>query len=385
MAYELNVYSRWAVSGDELCRIVERDAALGVGDVASDFLQVTRGVSRRRSFSIDGPENLSTEDVPEGIVAVVLGARFLYSILADGSSSADVQAAIRFSRRLARATDGAVVDDQMGEVWSRSSSRRVQRPERSTRVSTIDMRWFALRENLRADVVDDFLKIARRELPEALPRRYGEYEPFQGRASEPGDDGFVKAWKAATGSLYFTGSGPCVGGHIDEGPQARFPDKFWSVSLTFLVDPILGSGWVEALRRLFVKVAEDLPAFYSSAEVTGGHIWSGRSLSGDTRTEPCIVPVRHRKGWMGLPPKPVSWAWLGQPFETYFGQLPTDRTTTTGGGMFYASTEGLAEVQDHVPLSRWLPSELFAEYAPNPYGSLPVPLIRAREIPSGLE
>jgi hypothetical protein len=316
---------------------------------------------------------------------VLLGACCLYSITVEGTAESEIPHAVRFARRLAQTLDGAVLDQQTDEVWSRSKSRRVQRPAREKRVAAIDVAWYCLREELTSNPAVLFVEAAQRTLPEALPRRFGEYEPLQGKWADAGADGFFDAWSTATSSLLTTGSLPCTDGYLNAGPGAQFADRFWSMSLTFLADPILEPGWRTALRTLFVALADGFPAFYASAELTEGYIWSGRSLWSDGNTQSRIVPVRHLEGWTGLPPRPTWWSWLGRPFAEYYASLPSDRATPTSRGVFYEAAEDPYRSGDLVSLGTWLPADLFASLAPNPQRVQPVPLQRAKVIPTDLQ
>ncbi|MDQ0896055.1 hypothetical protein [Agromyces ramosus] len=384
MSYDLAVYAARASSVEELRDLVAQGSGLQVDEATVRTLTIVRGVRRRYSFTVDGPDAVDFEDIPAEVAAAVLGVRWLYSISVEGTTESEVLHAVRFARRLAQALNGAVVDQQTDEVWSRSQSRKVQKPQRESRVSTVDVAWYCLREDLATDAAVLFVDAARRFLPEALPRRFGEYEPFQGKLVEAGLDGFTKAWADATSMLFTAGSGPCIGGHLSAGPSAQFPDRFWSISLTFHAEPIREVGWQEALRALFVTLADELPAFYASAEVTEGHIWTGRSLWSDSETEWGISPVRYRDGWTGLPPKPTWWTWLGRPFMEYHSAFPPDRVTATARGVMYEASKVPGASADLVSSSAWLPAELFSSLAPNPHRQQPVPLVPARVIPADL-
>lgn len=355
---------------------------VGGGDTGG--LTVVRGARRRYSFTIDGPSQVEDEDVPAEVGRVVLGMRYLYSILVEGTEAFEIPHAVRFARRLADRLDGAVLDQQTDQVWSRSRSRVVPRPERQSRVATVEVEWYCLRDNLPSDPARAFVSTAERCLPEALPRRFGEYEPLQGNYSDAGVDGFAAAWTAATTTLFTTATAPCVAGHLDPGPAAPRPGRFWSASLTFLADPIAQPGWHAALRRLFVSLADTLSAFYATGEVTRGHIWSGRSLWADSKTEWSIRPLRAREGWLGLPPQPTWWTWFGHPYREFADLLPTERTSATATGILYEAPAQPAAADDLQPLSQLLPATLFATRAPNPHREQPVPLRRATEIPASL-
>jgi hypothetical protein len=124
-----------------------------------------------------------------------------------------------------------------------------------------------------------YLDVARRALPEALPRRFGEWEPLQGRFADGGEPGFTTAWRDATSILFFTASAPCTGGGLYAGPADRHPRPVWKMHLDLHIGPLADDArWRSALRRLFVLLAEEAGAFFASAEVRRGYLWNGRSL-----------------------------------------------------------------------------------------------------------
>lgn len=381
MSYDLAVFAPRALSSADLGVLVEASSGLDIGDAAGKSIEVVRGTRRRYCFTIDGPDEVEAEDVPAEIASVVLGSRCLYSVMVEGSAESEIPHAVRFARRLAQALDGAVIDQQTDEVWSRSRSRVIQKPPRESRVSTVDVDWFCLREDLTHDAPRRFIEAVDRNLPEALPRRFGEYEPLQGKYAEAGPEGFIAAWNDATSLLFFSGAGPCIGGSLGAGPSERFPDRFWSMSLTFLAEPLREPGWRDAVRHVFTTLADRLPAFYATAAVTRDHIWSGRSLWSDGETEWAIRPLRYRDGWMGLSPNPTWWTWLGRPYRDLADRLPRDRATSTDQGVLFESSIEPTAADGLEPLDRWLPSDFFATLGPNPHRQQSVPLVRAQVIP----
>ena len=71
----------------------------------------------------------------------------------------------------------------------------------------MDLDWFCLRQDLSDGVPRLFIDTVERTLPEALPRRFGESEPFQGKYAEAGSEGFTAAFNDATSLLFFSGLG----------------------------------------------------------------------------------------------------------------------------------------------------------------------------------
>lgn len=195
MSYDLEVYAPHVLDGDDLRALIE-ECGLAIGDEGSRSITVVRGARGRYSFTVDGPDEVEAEDVPAQISSVVLGSRHLYAVLIEGTIGSEIPHAARFAKRLARALDGAVIDQQTSEVWSRSRSRAIQRPARESRVATVDFDWFCLQEELSQDSSLLFVDTVARFLPEALPRRFGEYEPFQGKYAEAGREGFTAAWSS---------------------------------------------------------------------------------------------------------------------------------------------------------------------------------------------
>jgi hypothetical protein len=205
VSYDLDVYVPRALEPAALRAILADTPSLVAADDSeghSDSLIALRGVRHRYCFTVDGPTQCEPEDVPESVTAAVLGARHLYSVVVEGSSESDIPHAVRFARRLAKDLDGAVVDRQLDEVWSKARTRSIRKPAREERVDVVDVDIYCLREGLIPEPARLFAAEAQRFLPEALPRRFGEYEPLQGKLAEEGIVGFCKAWAAAT-SLVF--------------------------------------------------------------------------------------------------------------------------------------------------------------------------------------
>ena len=389
VSYDLDVYVPRALEPSAVRAMVAGSPTLvpaDDGEVGSDSLIVLRGARRRYCFTVDGPDALDAEDVPEAVTSVVLGAKYLYSVVVEGSSATDIPHAVRFARRLAKELEGAALDRQVDEVWSRSHSRSVATPAREERVSVVDVDIYCLRDGLTPEPARLFAETAQRLLPEALPRRFGEYEPLQGKLTDAGIEGFCEAWNAATSLVFLSGSGPCIGGSLHAGPNDRFPSPFWRLSLQFHADPLRDERWRDATRRLVTTLADRLPAFYASAQLTRDHIWSGRSLWSDARTEWALSPLRAREGWLGLPPMPTWWAWFGPPYrELVHDLLDSSRTTSTGAGLLHEWSDEPVDRTDLAGVAaQWLPAVLLASYGPNPEGQLPVPLTRAACIPPQL-
>jgi hypothetical protein len=173
-----------------------------------------RGPARRYCFTVDGPFDVEAEDVPDDVTATVLDVTHVFYVTVEGSAAADIPHAVRFARTLAQALGGVVTDQQSGQIWARGVERALATPERNERVKVINLDWYTRRMFVGADFGAQYAGICRRLLPEALPRRFGEYEPLQGKLAEAGDGGFANAWRDATSILFFAASPPCISGSV---------------------------------------------------------------------------------------------------------------------------------------------------------------------------
>jgi hypothetical protein len=396
MSYDLQVYAPSELRGEALRDLVTAEPQLAVAeyDESRGWYTVVRGVRGRYCFTLDGPIRIEAEDLPDEVTAAVLGVTHLFEITVEGSAAVDIPHAVRFARRLAQALGGVVVDQQAAGVWSKGALRRAVKPDRGQRVNVINLEWYCRRGSIGSDVGTRYLAICRRLLPEALPRRFGEYEPFQGKLEEAGDEGFAQAWRDATSLLFFAASSPCLSGAMWAGPNEQRPRPVWLMKLDFHYQPLADERWRDAVRRLFVAIAEEYDAFYASAEVTRGNIWNGRSMWSDGRTEWSINPARH-DGWKGLPPYPVWWAWYGEPYRTLVdGRLVGGVVTDHANSLHHRLAE---EPEDRDELTRrithrvglrrvaeWAPPELLAVIKPNDGRVQPIPLGSAAHIPAGL-
>jgi hypothetical protein len=409
MSYDLQVFGEESLTGDHL-RALLSDAGLGLDEAepGSESLAVVRGAKGRYSFTLGLPVSLEPEDVPEEVAAAVLAPSVLYEILVEGSSATEVPHAIRFARRLAQATGGAVLDQQADGVWTKGKLRAVE-PVRRGAADIVDVHWYTHPDVAGEAVAVDWLDLARRHLHEALPRRFGPYEPLAMKLDVDGPDAFVTAVAGEETMLFFKATTPCIGGHLAGGARATGTQVH---SLTLHRGPLRDERWRDGLRRLFTSFAAVTGTFFASAEVVRGLEWSGQSIAYGATAEKTTY-LAPRGQWAGLLPYPAWWTWFGSDYVPLVAQhLPSDQVRELDGGLSYArSDEPVDRDQLSSPRSatrtralglrklwsrgdraggtqaeaRWLPAELLA--APetrNPLLHNP-PLTPARVLPPRLD
>jgi hypothetical protein len=407
LSYDVQVFAQRALSSDDV-RTLLGAAGLKVDEEASSAssLTVVRGARVRYSFTLGSPVPIEAEDVPEEVTAVLLGTAYLYELMVEGSSATETPHAVRFARRLATASDGVVVDQQSGEVWTRGKSRAVPVMQRGM-TDIVEVRWYVPPEGTGARAADAWLSLARRHLPEALPRRFGPVEPLSMKLESDGAGAFVDAVAAETMSVYFKGTAPCIEGSMAGGagrPGVR--SHGLSVHRGALVDP----RWRDAVRRLFVEFAAATAAVYASAEVVRGVEWSGRSVGFGPAAER-VTYLAARGRWAGLPPYPVWWSWFSPEYTPLVrDHLPADEVVDVGAGMFHgrggepldrgqltaalvhpaeAPRRGLSNLFSRRPTptspATWLPAHLLPVVDESDPRLHNPPLTRATTLPGGLQ
>lgn len=332
MSYDLQIYAARALSIEEMQSLLTH-TGLVIEDPnpSTTSLTFVRGAKRNYCFTLGLPIAIDAEDVPDEVTASTLDATHYYHLLVEGSASSEVPHAIKFARRLAKAASGIVLDQQTGQIWSQGKLREAPRVEVGL-VSVVKLTWYVLANADSGTATDVWLTLVRRHLPEALPRKYGTYEPLQHRFAD-GDRDFVDFVRTADGTVYFSANKPIVAGSLDAGPT--YGGTVQSHSLTVLAAPLDDERWRTALMRLFIDFAEQVNAVAATAEVLRGLTWSGRSLGYESNSERATY-LAPRGCWLGLPPYPVWWSWFGPDYAPLVrDHLPPDTTDSRGHALFH--------------------------------------------------
>jgi hypothetical protein len=243
---------------------------------------------------------------------------------------------------------GAVLDQQTGQVWAGGTLRSAPAVKRGT-VDVVELRWYVRADGRGEPAARTWLDLARQHLPEAMPRRFGSYEPLSMKLEVDGPEAFVRSVAAETMSVYFTASGPCIEGSMSGGASS------WDVgshSLSVHREALRDPSCRAALQRVFVGFAAATGAVYASAEVVRGLDRSGRSIGYGSQTERTTY-LAGRGEWAGLPPYPVWWSWFGPEYTPLVvDHLAADQVVRMGSAVFHPRS---AEPLDRAELSAALP------------------------------
>lgn len=303
-------------------------------------------------WSTDGPHAIDPDDLDEPLAAAVLAPRWLVEIsVPAGAPKKEAREATAAAREIAERFEGAIYDPQVGAVvWPRGKQARFQAPAAEQRIRLVQLEWFLpVAAGETPGAARALLATLRRRLAEAMPRRFGPFEPLEGRLDRDGDEAFAGAWARAAAvehgeTLFWKAASPCFGG------AASFPDRRErfrpagagrAVRLSTSLDGRALHGdprWREAAVDLFVALARRLEAFYAAGYVERRVIARRGAVWYDGESE--SVGLQRSRWWLGCPRVPTWLAWFGGPLAARLGSLPGARPLP-GGLLFRAGNEPL--------------------------------------------
>ncbi|TMI29511.1 hypothetical protein E6H29_11205 [Candidatus Bathyarchaeota archaeon] len=252
------------------------------------------------SFEIWGPSKAESEDLEESVVSIVQPPRWVTQIsVPAGGEKDDRTSAEELARYISERCTGVVYDPQVAAVtWPKVSDQRPSMRSQKERIRLVKLDWYLPKGQASESMAHTLLRYLREICPEALPVRFGSYEPLQGRI--------------------FQCKSPCFAGQIftprrnvvKESPILQEVH----VSLDFDGRVLQTKGeWCDKIVTLFGELAKYLKAFYACAYIERGVIASRRGLGYDGESEHYPLP---RGRWVGVPSTPTWLSWFGGPYKS---------------------------------------------------------------------
>lgn len=271
------------------------------------------------SFSCDINNIVDLDDVDEVFTEIVLSPKWLYEISVPSSSTKiDICFAKKLSEFIANECKGAAFDPQLEKIiFPKGKIKRYLTPSVEERINVIEFRWFISVNSLTNDTITNFISTIKKILPEALPNRYGEYEPLQYKLDKL--ENFTECIienKSKGDTVFFKSTSPCFGGSISTSFNKFKPDnvKLTSqFSLSFDARPFeKDSNWNDVLVNLFIQLSIKLNAYYAMGYVEENIIAKRNSKWYDGYCKTYSLPPL--KWWNGIPNSPMWLNWYGKPY-----------------------------------------------------------------------
>lgn len=274
-------------------------------------------------FRVDGPTAAEAGDFDEAVAAACLAPRWMTRIeVPYGTPKTATALARALAKRLAEANEGAAFDPQTNRLISPTGTpTRVEPRRERERTSVVELAWCVPEDRWdRAPAA--LIGLIGRRCPEALPARYGRWEPLEHRfdperpslfldfvldKEETYNDGFWFAKRPSFGGSWGTPDRKRTGKRLRVGElRVSFDGRVLEQD----------ARWRETVVELFVAASAELTPIYAAAQVRRGWIATASNrLWADGRTESGEALTGRNGHWHGLPPMPMWLNWFGEPYK----------------------------------------------------------------------
>lgn len=312
------------------------------------------------------------EDVPDEVSDKLPGIQYIVELTLEPIHAPNVgrTALWKAARKFARSAHGVIEDRQEGTVELPSGVKRYTPIKRDshTHFAVLAMSWWFDHSRLfEPGAIERLLTVIQRSLPEAMPRRYGLYEPAQHEFATTGRDHFVSfflkhiadhvVWSPHRPVLHVFTSLAQDPGWISFGRKTVFRCNRITIEIdsAALDQP----GWEENLRRAWRAISAELHPFFGDVRTLHGRVAYGRSLGSDAETEPDPVLSWW---WHGIPSRLGHAIVVGEPYLSVWPELAGQ--AQFDGGLAYVSTADWRVRSDAVDLVGGVPSRLAIGFMP---------------------
>ena len=314
MSYPLWVYGSCPVSVGQVEELVRR--LPGVQPVVcGDFVQAW-SEDGRLHFDVNPAMTMDRIDMPDDIE---LPEGEVWMVELDAQTVNDT--AEQFAQMLAGVMAGVACDDA-GVFWPERAAVPTEpvAPVVQTPARQLELYWFGVWGEgcYRTRAI---LQLCEQWFPSAMPRRYGEYWPYEHRFSDGGLEALLTCCdKSDDGGLGFTcAEYPFMDGVVVTSSGLRVTNGSWQFTLYGVADAFVEEGVIRQLEGFLVSIADQCEAVYAYAEVCGGYTWDGKKLASYGNQAEWYPPVWSGGVWrkcpavglLGVTPYPTWLTWFG--------------------------------------------------------------------------
>jgi hypothetical protein len=308
------------------------------------------------------------EDIPEGVLVALPGIAYLTEISLEpiGAPKTGFAMLRRLSSTVAKHAYGVIHDPQEDSVELPGGVKRFvpAKHEKEQRFALIKMSWWWSHSHSQPkEWVDEVLDALETYLPEAMPKRYGLWEPPQHIYAETGRahlSQFLGEHLSDFLGFVWYANRPVVSLTLSELPECewlkRGHDTFWvchHASVSIEAAALAQPGWPAALRRFWERMSLLLQPFYGEVRTLHGYtgrpprIWCDK----DTETGPTMS-----SRWMGIPTTLGHSVVLGEPYRALWPGF--EGCSDEREGLLFASTDDWSTGQDLTTLVGSVPSSI---------------------------
>jgi hypothetical protein len=307
MSYDLQIWSVLAVGQTSLRPGLDwTESSFGWAHQARDWQIV-----------VSCSDEVIPEDIPDGIAPLLPGIQFLTQINLEGKASKSSQSvALGVAKEIARHSKGLVFDPQLSLITTPAGTKRIVPFKRSERLSVLQLSWWFMDSPLEtAEGRERLLGLLEQQLPEALPNRYGLWEPPQHKFAVTGRGHFLEflsnhlregiVWETRRPIKWVSASFPEPRGAYWQGFRCN------QFEIQVEHDLLQQPGWELHLRRFWRSASALIRPFYGEVRLLRGQSADGYVSASDISREECPVISWW---WRGIPTGLGCAAVLGEPY-----------------------------------------------------------------------
>lgn len=250
--------------------------------------------------NVDKNITAEPEDMPAEVFLSIPGIKFLTDINIEPTptDNAYIEKVNRYAKKLARENMGVLEDPQAGFVYTPSGVKTASLPPIFKDEPTISLSWYMDSKFPLKDKLSDFVDLLKEYMPNALPRRYGEYEPPKYKLQETGIEHLKEFLQKEKSPVWYAAK-PVTYLFISEAygeERHRLGYRCNRIELLILISYYNMENWNRTAKKLFKKAAVLLKPFYAE-----------------------IIPSEMSRvcgwWWKGLPQKIGSTVIIGEPYS----------------------------------------------------------------------
>lgn len=293
-------------------------------------IEARRIEGRTWQIVVEEPAPIEPEDLPDSVKTTLPAASFLCRIELEGDAHATAYRKLTaLATKLAKEAGGVVIDLQLD-----AQPLRAAKPERSVIVMSW---WWVGNHDLNRTWAAALLTLLEKQLPAAMPHRYGPYMPLRHKLADTGVEGFLDFWEKEKTFLIWKAKDPVrdvsVPARLYRGPSRQgffFPSLRLSIDRRELERDVsraqLSTLWSD-LTTFTSPVYGDVRTLRDPQTP----MTAGEFIEGSGQRHPIESPCLR-----GLPPGPVH-AWVaGEPYRS----LLKDRVRCSDDGKLLSFSTG---------------------------------------------
>ncbi|MCM3068245.1 hypothetical protein M3568_18110 [Priestia flexa] len=267
------------------------------------------------------------EDIPEEVYGKLPGISYFTEIILEpiDAPKRALQILNKIVKILAKSAHGIIFDVQKGTISFPSGVKRLENIPLKEDPSTIQMSWWFLNDyKFKNDGFKKFLDLIESMIPEAMPKRYGLYEPPQFKLTDKGKEHFIQfssenlyeevVWYPSKPFTHIGMSIPDKAGPTSLGYRSCY------IEMHFLEEVMKQPGWALEIKRFWLESSKLLNPFFSE-------IRRGRS------------PVCSW-WWRGIPKNLGFATLLGEPYIDLWSDFIVKAKQTENGLFYIENIEG---------------------------------------------